>query len=346
MHGWEFDYAQHPIVMELLCYNLSDTEGGARSKIYNDLMLFKSDLQDLFSFHGGVDGYFNHLLQTPEVRLQLYLLLQMILILSSCYMRLLDIEGVVHILVSVEVASKRADIVSLPERICSIDSNPNGFAAAIVSRKDGNPLAHRFFRNDKLIYASQNKRDNAIGEIVREIIKWAENKFNATSFAIEDLNIKNNQSFGRKVNRIIYNFVRKKFVETLLIKCWKLGRAEFSVHPKSHDVYTVNPAYTSQIGLRKYKDRFGLSIHESAAFCIGRRYYGFGEELPLDEPIAITVKRNKKPRERVPVHYVWASLYGYAMPRDQYIEPPRRKGSNGKNLAMQDHLAAFTGHPA
>lgn len=33
----------------------------------------------------------------------------------------------------------------------------------------------------------------------------------------------------------------------------------------------VNPAYTSQIGKIKYMLRYGLSVHESASYVIGRR---------------------------------------------------------------------------
>ncbi|MDE1853700.1 MAG: hypothetical protein KGI38_08140 [Thaumarchaeota archaeon] len=58
--------------------------------------------------------------------------------------------------VTFEVALPSADEV--PERVCSIDSNPGGFAAAVVGR-DGNLLAHRFFRDDRLVYAAEGKRD-------------------------------------------------------------------------------------------------------------------------------------------------------------------------------------------
>jgi hypothetical protein len=57
--------------------------------------------------------------------------------------------------VSFEIALPSPD--KTPERICSIDSNPEGFAAAVVSR-DGNLLARRFFRDDRLVYASEKKR--------------------------------------------------------------------------------------------------------------------------------------------------------------------------------------------
>ena len=45
-------------------------------------------------------------------------------------------------------------------------------------------------------------------------------------------------------------------------------------------VEEVTPAYTSIIGRVKFAQRYGYSVHESAALCIGRRYLGFSERLP------------------------------------------------------------------
>ena len=252
-----------------------------------------------------------------------------------------DGEGRVHVQVSSEIHQAASTSDTIANRVCSLDQNPFGVAAAVVSR-DGNLLYHRTFYEDRLIYASQNKRDDAIGELVRKIIGWAHER-GAHAFVIEDLDIRNNRDFGRRVNRVVYNFVRKKFAERMMMKCWKEGNAVFTEEPAENAVSTVSPAYTSKIGRMKYREKFGLSVHEAAALCIGRRYYGFGERL--EEPLEITVKHGRKPRERVPVRYVSASLYGRAKPRDPYMEPPRRKGGAGENSAWRNQ-AVFTGRPA
>ena len=226
--------------------------------------------------------------------------------------------------VSFEISNPRLEY--MPQRVCAIDSNPDGFAVAIV-KDDGNIVGHKFFRDDRLVYASEEKRDNVIGAIVKGIIEYARNN-DAGAIVIEDLNMRDNKSFGRKGNRIIHAFVRKKFAENIMERSWKEGVP----------VFTVNPAYTSKIGDRKYREMYGLSIHESAALCIGRRFYGYGEWL--NGPIAVG-----RPRERVPVQYVWTSLYGYGFPKDPYMEPPGRKGSMGKNLGGNGQ-AVLTGRPA
>ena len=76
-HGWEFDLAQHPPIMEMMCLNLSDTTGDERTNVYAFLEKardsFNDILKDIINFHGGNDGYVKNLLQPPEQRLGPYL---------------------------------------------------------------------------------------------------------------------------------------------------------------------------------------------------------------------------------------------------------------------------------
>ncbi len=217
------------------------------------------------------------------------------------------------------------------QRVASIDSNPEGFAAAMV-KSDGNLIAHKFFRDERLVHASDNKRDAIIGELVSKIVEYARAN-GAGAIIIEDLHITSHRDFGRRGNRVIYAFVRKKFLTNLLVRCWKEGVPVFS----------VNPAYTSKIGY-KYRERYGLSIHEAAALCVGRRFYRLGEKFK--EPLAITVLSGRsKQKERMPVRRVWASIYGYHHPSDPYMEPPGWKGSGGATMDGGNG-AVFTGRPA
>lgn len=45
-------------------------------------------------------------------------------------------------------------------------------------------------------------------------------------------------------------------------------------------VIQVNPAYTSISGKMKYMRKLGISIHQAAAFTIGRRGLGYKEKVP------------------------------------------------------------------
>ncbi len=44
-------------------------------------------------------------------------------------------------------------------------------------------------------------------------------------------------------------------------------------------VYQVNPAYSSLLGRLKFSRHYGLTIHQAAALCIGRRFLGLSEKL-------------------------------------------------------------------
>jgi UDP-2,3-diacylglucosamine pyrophosphatase LpxH len=75
-HGWEFDLAQQPPIMEAMCHNMSDEAGNARSRVYNFLTLLKDhffNMNDLINYHRGTEGYVEHLMTPPEERLKPYM---------------------------------------------------------------------------------------------------------------------------------------------------------------------------------------------------------------------------------------------------------------------------------
>jgi hypothetical protein len=48
------------------------------------------------------------------------------------------------------------------------------------------------------------------------------------------------------------------------------------------NIKLVNPAYTSWIGKIKYAERYGISVHEAAAYVIARRGLNLKENLPKE----------------------------------------------------------------
>lgn len=74
-HGWEFDPAQHPSIMEILCYNLSDQEGKIRSDIWDVLTKsLKTDVVDkvkeIIDRFEGKEKYLSSILSPPSERLK------------------------------------------------------------------------------------------------------------------------------------------------------------------------------------------------------------------------------------------------------------------------------------
>lgn len=71
-HGYEFDFEQRELFMELLCYNLSDESGQLRSDIWT-LVTSRGQtldyIKDLIELHTTKEKYLEHLLTPPKDRL-------------------------------------------------------------------------------------------------------------------------------------------------------------------------------------------------------------------------------------------------------------------------------------
>jgi IS605 OrfB family transposase len=79
-----------------------------------------------------------------------------------------------------------------------------------------------------------------------------------------------NKYGNKKANRMKSMFAYRKMIQAIKSRADKMGVA----------VIEVNPAYTSISGKLKYMRKFGISIHQAAAFTIGRRGLGYKEKAP------------------------------------------------------------------
>ena len=168
--------------------------------------------------------------------------------------------------------------VTMNDGVIGIDTNPDRIAVANVS-KDGNLIETKSFINNRILYGSRNKRDYDLGCLVRQVINYAKKENKGIVF--EDLKFKKDfKPYERKWNRTKSNFAWKRFVDLLERKC-----IEHGIEYKK-----VNPAFTSVVGKYKYRQRYKISIHESAAYVIGRRGLGYNEKLSFYKCKAGTVK--------------------------------------------------------
>ncbi len=103
---------------------------------------------------------------------------------------------------------------------------------------------------------------------------------------------------SKKQSRLLSSFCYRKILERLQSRAWASGVS----------CYLVNPAFTSIIGFVKFSNRYGLSTHQAAAFCIARRYLGFSEEPPK-AICKISDGKNSQVTLRLPVRnrrkHVW-----------------------------------------
>lgn len=156
--------------------------------------------------------------------------------------------------------------VGFENGVIGVDTNPDRIAIANVSA-DGNLVEAKTFTNNRILYGSTNKRDYDIGCLVKNVINYAKEQNKGIVF--ENLEFKKDKSGSRQWKRMQSNFVWRKFLTLLERKC-----IEHSIQYKK-----VNPAFTSIIGKYKYRWMYKVSIHESAAYVIGRRGLGYNEKL-------------------------------------------------------------------
>ncbi len=162
--------------------------------------------------------------------------------------------------------SERATGVGFENGVIGVDTNPDRIAFANVSA-DGNLVEAKTFINTRILYGNTNKRDYDIGCLVKKVINYAKEQDKGIVF--ENLEFKKDKSGSRQWKRMQSNFVWRKFLTLLERKC-----IEHGIQYKK-----VNPAFTSIIGKYKYRWMHKVSIHESAAYVIGRRCLGYNEKL-------------------------------------------------------------------
>ncbi|GAH71994.1 unnamed protein product, partial [marine sediment metagenome] len=132
-------------------------------------------------------------------------------------------------------------IIDFSNGVIGIDINPDRVAISNVSY-DGNLIKSFTTKNNRMFFASTNKRNYEIGCTIKEIINYAINSHKGIVF--ENLKFKKEfENQGRRFNRTKSNFVWKKLVILLERKCIENG-----IQYKK-----VNPAFTSVIGKFKYQ---------------------------------------------------------------------------------------------
>jgi len=144
-----------------------------------------------------------------------------------------------------------------------IDINPDGVALVEVD-SNGNLLSHRYIEKQRIQFAQENKRNSDIYELAKEVVAHAAacNK----PIIIENLKFAR-KNRGKKFNRIASNFPYRKMIESILRRAEKQGI----------EVRQVNPAFTSILGLLKFKEMYSLNRHTAAALCVARRGMGIKE---------------------------------------------------------------------
>ncbi|MFP5106795.1 IS200/IS605 family accessory protein TnpB-related protein [Neobacillus sp. C211] len=158
----------------------------------------------------------------------------------------------------------------LSDLVAGIDVNIDRVAVSILT-KQGNLLESLTFYCHEMEYVKSIRRSNISGEIAKDIIQYLLT-WNVGAMVIEDITLKQDHDTNKRFNRLVHSFAKTKIQKSIISRGIKFG----------FKITKVNPAYTSVIGRFKYSKKYGLSVHEAAAFVIGRRGLGFDEKIPQE----------------------------------------------------------------
>jgi IS605 OrfB family transposase len=170
----------------------------------------------------------------------------------------------------VEVESNPSIHFSTSDGVIGVDCNYNHIAWTNVS-KDGN-----FLESGKITFSIEGKTSGQITKIIEAeaitLVDIAVRKKKPIVLEKLDTTLsKTGDRYGnKKANRMKSMFAYRKMIQAIKSRADKMGVA----------VIEVNPAFTSVSGKLKYMRKFGISIHQAAAFTIGRRGLGYKEKAP------------------------------------------------------------------
>lgn len=152
-----------------------------------------------------------------------------------------------------------------------VDINADHLAVVETDRY-GNPIKNKIIPLN-CYGKSTNQAKALIGDVVAELVKWGISSQKPIIIEKLDFQKKKNElkeSENPKHARMLSSLAYTTIANALKSRAWRFGVR----------VKEVNPAYTSVIGRTKFADRYGLTIHESAALCIARRFQGASERVP------------------------------------------------------------------
>jgi IS605 OrfB family transposase len=163
-----------------------------------------------------------------------------------------------------------------------IDLNPGSVGWAYCD-KDGNLKAKG--KIPLLMGLSQGKQDAQIVKACVELERLA-NKY-ACPIVCEELDFSTKKEQlrekGKKSARILSGWAYKRFFEML----------SRILNNRGIELLTVNPAYSSVIGLVKFSRMYGLASDESAALAIARRGMRLSEKIPHSLTAYLSVNDEK-----------------------------------------------------
>lgn len=174
----------------------------------------------------------------------------------------------VHCLVKPK--KKEAIVYGVLNGVIGIDMNYDNLAF-VETDECGNLIRHKILKTP-IFRKTAEQTKHIISNVFEQIFK--ESLRTGKPVVMENLSIRNESRIERYGHKI-KNQKLSSFASTLMMETAKAKSSKYGV-----DLIFICPYATSQIGKAKYMARYGLSVHESAAFTIARRGMKLKEKLP------------------------------------------------------------------
>ena len=207
--------------------------------------------------------------------------------------------------------------------IAGMDINPDNLSVAIAY-SNGNYRTSKVFWMHDINTVSADKRDWIIQNTIAEVVYYIKS-FNIDSLSIEQLDFKS-PTKDKSYNRMASNFAYSSITKAIVSRCFKENIA----------LVQVPSYYSSLIGKLKYQKKFGLSVHQSAAFVLARRGLGFEEKVPKELLSVLFTKEVKKGQEVNQLFKHWKKVKEW---HDKLIKELVKLNLNYKNYKLKDLIA-------
>ena len=193
---------------------------------------------------------------------------------SLCYNFILkrDKENKQYLIIYVTMKLKAYENSYYGNGAISMDINYDHFALAELN-ETGKLLDQKLIRFD-LMNKSTGQVTNILGAAVKDIFDWCAEKDKRLIVEDIDLTIKlASRKYGnRKGNHHMTLFAYQRIASSIENQSLKREIA----------FYKIDPAYTSQMGKFLFMRKYGISIHQAAAYTIGLVGLGLYEKLVPD----------------------------------------------------------------
>ena len=193
---------------------------------------------------------------------------------SLCYNFILkrDKENKQYLIVSVTMKLKAYENSYYGNGAISMDINYDHFALAEID-ETGKLLDQKLIRFD-LVKKSTGQITNILGAAVKEVFNWCAEKDKRLIVEDIDLTIKlASRKYGnRKGNHHMTLFAYQRIASSIENQSLRREIA----------FCKIDPAYTSQMGKFLFMRRYGMSIHQAAAYTIGLVGMGLYDKLAPD----------------------------------------------------------------